>query len=96
MQFFVDNCSLYNTESLRFLAKFTCILLKDLLKWKKSRYLSIGGLNSASYIKDSENWYIAEQQNPLILSFWEEPKNQHGIFNQGPHPGCLGREDLGF
>ena len=78
MQFFVDNCSLYNTESLRVFAKinhvFTCILLKDVLKWKISRYISKDGLNSASYIKDSGNWYIAEQQNPLFSPIWEEPK----------------------
>ena len=26
------------------------ILLHDVLKWKNSRYISIGGLNSAAYI----------------------------------------------
>ena len=44
------------------------------LKWKISRYISKDGLNSASYIKDSGNWYIAEQQNPLFSPIWEEPK----------------------
>ena len=28
----------------------TSVLLYDVLKWKKNRYISIGGFNSAAYI----------------------------------------------